>query len=73
MLTLNAVCCGEGSKGVGHVLPSLVIAQHLDLLPGLVLSVRLVCFEGLECTILGLQGDHNVEAGVVITEPTPDE
>ena len=71
VLPLDAVRCGEGREGVGHVLPALVVAQDLDPLARLGLSVRLVRLERLERAGLGLQRDHNAETRVVIDEGDP--
>ena len=46
VLVKNAALGGEIDEGIAHILPSLVIAQNLDLSLALVLSKGL---ERLEC------------------------
>jgi len=71
MLAKNATLGGKIDEGIAHILPSLVIAQDLDLSLALVLSKGLERLKGLKCLGLGLQRDNKAKSRVVVDESDP--
>ena len=71
MLAKNAALGGEIDEGIAHILPSLVIAQDLDLSLALVLSKGLERLKGLKSLGLGLQRDNKAKSRVVVDESDP--
>ena len=73
VLPVDAVLSAKVDVLLSHVLPTLVVTCRLDAQAQAVLSIGLVCFEGLECVALALEVGHGPETRGIVHKHHPVE